>query len=147
MTRDLRIRSAAAGEWPDIARVLEQCGIDTADTKPEVHLCHVAVLHEQLVGSAAGERYGDSLVVRWVAVLPDYRERGIASHLVSALLMRARANACRQAVLMSAVSPGHFARYGFTLISADRLPAEVLASGEFARRGSPPPLCMVCTLN
>jgi amino-acid N-acetyltransferase len=146
MTRDLRIRAAAAGEWPDIARVLQQCGLPIEEVEPAVNQFHVAILDGQLVGCGGGERYGDTVVVTSVAVLPEFRDRGIASHLVWAVLTRARANGCRRAVLLSATCPSYFARYGFSLCAVENLPQEVLAAKAFRRRDGTPPLCMHCEL-
>ncbi|NUA31445.1 GNAT family N-acetyltransferase [Cupriavidus basilensis] len=146
MTRDLRIRAAQPADWPAIAEVLEACGLASDDLDPSLALFHIAVLDGGIVGCAGAEGYGDTVVVRSVAVLPPYRDRGIATHLVSALLMRARANGCTRAVLLSASCPSYFARYGFSLISADRLPPEVRASREFRQQEGALPLCMSCEL-
>ena len=146
MTRDLRIRAAAAGEWPDIASVLQQCGLAIDAVEPGLNQFHVAILDGQLVGCAGGERYGETIVVTSVAVLAGFRDRGIASHLVWAVLTRARANSCRHAVLLSTTCPSYFTRYGFSLCAVDKLPQEVLAAKAFRRRDGAPPLCMRCEL-
>jgi amino-acid N-acetyltransferase len=65
---------------------------------------------------------------------------------VRAALMRARANGAKRAVLLTTTSPSYFARYGFSLIPASRLPSEVLSSREFHRHTDTPPLCMCCEL-
>ncbi|MDF3839223.1 GNAT family N-acetyltransferase [Cupriavidus basilensis] len=146
MTRDLRVRAAQPADWPAIAEVLELCGLAGDDLDASLAMFHIALLDGKTVGCAGAESYGETIVVRSVAVLPPYRDRGIASHLVSALLMRARANGCRRAVLLSADCPNYFARYGFSLISAERLPEEVRASREFRRNEGALPLCMCCEL-
>lgn len=146
MTRDLRLRVAQPDDWPAIAEVLETCGLASDDLDPSLALFHIALLDGAIVGCAAAEGYGETIVVRSVAVLPPYRDRGIASHMVSAVLMRARANGCTRAVLLSATCPSYFSRYGFSLISADRLAPEVRASREFRRQERTLPLCMCCEL-
>ncbi|KJK25528.1 N-acetylglutamate synthase [Burkholderiaceae bacterium 16] len=146
MTRDLRLRVAQPADWPAIAEVLETCGLASDDLDPSLALFHIALLDGVIVGCAAAEGYGETIVMRSVAVLPPYRDHGIASHMVSAVLMRARANGCTRAVLLSATCPSYFARYGFSLISADRLAPEVRASREFRRQEGTLPLCMCCEL-
>jgi amino-acid N-acetyltransferase len=146
MTRDLRIRVAQPADWPAIAEVLETCGLASDDLDPSLALFHTALLDGMIVGCAGAESYGKTIVVRSVAVLPPYRDRGIASHMVSAVLMRARASGCARAVLLSATCPSYFARYGFSLISADCLAPEVRASREFRRHEGVLPLCMCCEL-
>ncbi|ODV43428.1 hypothetical protein AWV79_17395 [Cupriavidus sp. UYMMa02A] len=54
-----------------------------------------------------------------MAVLADYRGHRLATYLVSALLMRARANDCRHAMVLTNDHPGFFARHGFTLTPVD----------------------------
>jgi N-acetylglutamate synthase-like GNAT family acetyltransferase len=76
----------------------------------------------QLVGCACAELFGDTAIVRSVAVLREWRDQGVASHLVNAVMMRARANGSRRAVLLTSTCPSYFARYGFSLIHASKLP-------------------------
>ncbi|SPA15828.1 putative GCN5-related N-acetyltransferase (fragment) [Cupriavidus taiwanensis] len=71
----------------------------------------------------------------------------MATHVVRAALMRARANGARRAVLLASSCPSYFARYGFTLVPAAKLPPEVMASSEFHRAADTPPLCMWCELS
>lgn len=78
MTRDLRIRAAQPADWPAIAEVLEACGLASDDLDPSLALFHIAVLDGGIVGCAGAEGYGDTVVVRSVAVLPPYRDRGNA---------------------------------------------------------------------
>lgn len=146
MTRDLQLRGAQATDLHAIAALLERCGLHAADIEPLLPWFHVAAMDGRVVGCAGAERYGKSVVVRSVAVLPEYRDRGIASHLVQSVLTRARADGCRHAVLLSASCPSYFARYGFSLVTASRLPPEVLASAEFHRDAGVPALCMQCVL-
>ena len=79
MTRDLRLRVAQPDDWPAIAEVLETCGLASDDLDPSLALFHIALLDGAIVGCAAAEGYGETIVVRSVAVLPPYRDRGIAS--------------------------------------------------------------------
>lgn len=146
MTYDLRIRAARSSDGPAIGAVLERCGLPSDDVMRLVEDFHVALMDEQLVGCAGAERFGETVVIRSVAVLPGYRDQGVATHLVRAVLMRARANGMRRAVLVSASCPTYFARYGFSLVPAARLPKEVLASREFVRQGGVNALCMACDL-
>ncbi|MGO4332653.1 GNAT family N-acetyltransferase [Cupriavidus sp. 2TAF22] len=145
MTRDLRVRAAQPADWPAIAEILESCGLASDDLDPSLALFHIGLLDGKIVGCAGTEGYDETVVVRSVAVLPPYRDRGIASHMVAAALMRARSNGCTRAVLLSASCPNYFARYGFSLIAAERLPPAVRASREFQRQEGLP-LCMYCEL-
>lgn len=146
MLRDLRIRMAQPGDGGAVGAILEQCGLPADDCLRLLPDFHVASFDSAVVGCAAAERFGDTAVVCSVAVLPAYREQGVATHLVRAVLMRARANGARRAVVLTASMPTYFARYGFSLIAADKLPREVLESTEFLRQGASCPLYMYCDL-
>lgn len=146
MTYDLRIRAARPSDGPAIGAVLERCGLPCDEVMRLVEDFHVAWMDEQVVGCAGAERFGETAVIHSVAVLPAYRDQGVATHLVRAVLMRARANGACRAVLVSASCPTYFTRYGFSLVPAAKLPKEVLASREFVRQGGVNALCMACDL-
>ncbi|WP_354685666.1 GNAT family N-acetyltransferase [Cupriavidus necator] len=147
MMKDLRIRAAMPSDAPAVGAVLERCGLPTDDVFRVLEHFHVAILESQIVGCAAGEPFGQTVVIRSVAVLPEHRDRGVATHVVRAALMRARANGARRAVLLASSCPSYFARYGFTLVPAAKLPQEVMSSSEFHRHTDTPPLCMWCELS
>lgn len=146
MIRALQIRSATAADLPEIATVLHECGLHShAPLLPTMF--HVAVMDGRIVACAGGERHAEVIVICLVAVVREYRERGIAKHLVSAVLMRARAEGCQRAVLATGQLPGFFSRYGFSLVSTFTLPDSVRTSHALRSAGMPSGLCMQCDLN
>lgn len=146
MIKDMRIRMAQPTDAPAIGAVLERCGLPVDDLARLVGEFHVAIIESQLVGCACAELFGDTAIVRSVAVLREWRDQGVASHLVSAVMMRARANGSRRAVLLTSTCPSYFARYGFSLVHASKLPREVLESQEFQRLRDTSALCMSAEL-
>jgi amino-acid N-acetyltransferase len=99
MIKDLRIRAALPPDAPAVGAVLERCSLPTDDVLRMLEHFHVAVHESQVVGCGAGERFGETVVIRSVAVLPEYRDQGIATHVVRAVLMRARANGAKRATV------------------------------------------------
>lgn len=95
-------REAEAGGRQAIADVLDSCGLPTDTTAEPSCFFHVAVLHEQVVGCACAEQYGETIVVRPVGVQPDFRGNHIATGLISSVLTRARAQGCTKAILITA---------------------------------------------
>jgi amino-acid N-acetyltransferase len=146
MIKDMRIRMAQPTDAPAIGAVLERCGLPVDDLARLVGEFHVAIIESQLVGCACAELFGDTAIVRSVAVLREWRDQGVASHLVNAVMMRARANGSRRAVLLTSTCPSYFARYGFSLVHASKLPREVLESQEFQRLRDTSALCMSAEL-
>lgn len=146
MMRDISIRAAVTGEWGFVVRLLEQTGLDAAEVDLVGTTFHIALAEKVIAGCAGAEHHGHIAVVGPVAVLPEYRERGIASHLVQATLMRARAGGCRLAVILPTFCGSFFSRHGFLLTPRCALPNEVQASKAYQQRHARAPLCMTCDL-
>jgi amino-acid N-acetyltransferase len=144
--RSISIRAAVTGEWEFIAGILERSGLEASDIDPVGTTFHIAAMQNMLVGCAGAEWHGNTAVVGPVAVLPEAREQGIASHLVRATLMRARASGCRYAVLFSLGSASYFSRHGFLLTPRSELPDDVRASKAYQRQEGLASLCMRCDL-
>jgi len=146
MLTDVRLRSASLADWQDVAALLEHCGLPTADISAIIEDFHLAFCDGRLVGCAAAEQHGHSMLIRSVAVDPSYRCQGIATRLVEALLMQARGTAVHCAYLLSSSAPAYFARWGFSLISADKVQPEIRASAAFQRAERASALCMWCEI-
>ncbi|CAG9172617.1 GNAT family N-acetyltransferase [Cupriavidus pinatubonensis] len=144
--RSISIRTAMTGEWERIGDILHRTGLMATDVDPFETMFHVAESESMLVGCAGAERLGNTAIVGPVAVLPEFRDRGIASHLIRTTLMRARASGCRQAVYFSHHCAVFFSRHGFLLMPRDELSPEVRASKTFQREHGFWSLCMRCDL-
>lgn len=144
--RTISIRTAMTGEWRLLVGILEKCGLEASDVDPFGTTFHTAARADALLGCAGAERYGDTVIVGPVAVLPEFRGQGIALHLVRATLMRARAGGCRQAVYLWNSCASYFSRHGFLLAPRSHLPEEVRASKAFQRHEGLALYCMRCDL-
>ncbi|CAN7341267.1 Acetyltransferase (GNAT) family protein [compost metagenome] len=134
MIKDVRIRAAGSADVEAISQVLHSCGLPGSNTDPSSRLYSLAVLGEKVIGCASGEMHGETVIVHAAAVLDEYRGHQIATHLVRAILMRARASGCTRAAVLTAEHPAFFARFGFTLTALDDMPQEMQLSKEFLRR-------------
>ena len=65
---------------------------------------------------------------------------------IETLLLRARGTGAREAYLLSTTAPSYFARWGFSLFPAEKVPAEVRASMVFRSAERTSALCMRCDL-
>ncbi|WP_244223042.1 GNAT family N-acetyltransferase [Cupriavidus lacunae] len=146
MLTDVVLRSAFRSDWHHIAALLEQCGLPTSDTSEIVEDFQVALYENRIIGCAAAEHHGSSVLIRSVAVEPAYRDRGIAGCLVEALLMRARGTEAHEAYIFSTVAPAYFARWGFSLVETEDVPLEVMSSPAVQRAALTSALCMRCEL-
>lgn len=143
MLKEIRFQAARAADMGEVGDFCAECGVE-ADTNTEdpARLDHVARLREKIVGWAVGECMDDAFVVRTVCVLPALRQQGVATLLVGALLMRARARRCTTAILLTDDHPTFFARHGFSLASLDSMPRKIELSREFQRRFGARTHCM-----
>jgi amino-acid N-acetyltransferase len=146
MLTDVHLRSASDSDIPVVAALLARCGLPNADVPEIIERFHVALHDGQIIGCAAVESHGLDILIRSVAVEPAYREQGVATDLVAALLIRAQGGEARAAYLLSTSAPAYFARWGFSLFPLEQVPAEVSASPAFQRAKSDSALCMRCPL-
>ncbi|MFJ1259292.1 GNAT family N-acetyltransferase [Cupriavidus sp. CuC1] len=99
-------------------------GLPGSDVDPSARLCSLSVLGEKVIGCACGEKYGETVIIQAVAVLHEYQGHQVASHLIGAILMRARADDCTRATVLTSDHPTFFARFGFFLTALDDMPQE-----------------------
>jgi amino-acid N-acetyltransferase len=85
----------------------------------------------RLVGLAGIELYPDGVLLRSVAVHPEWRGTGVGRALVLRALDSARAAGARDAYLLTTTAERWFPRFGFTPIGRDAVPAGVRQSVEF----------------
>ena len=145
-TDDIHLRHASPDDWSEVAALLKRCGLPADDTQDSIEAFHVALDKDRIIGCAAAEQGGRSIVVRSAAVDPIYRDRGVASRLIETLLLRARGTGAHEAYLLSTTAPSYFARWGFSLFPAEKAPAEVRASMVFRSAERTSALCMRCEL-
>ncbi|MNT30623.1 N-acetylglutamate synthase [compost metagenome] len=134
MIRNASLRAAKAEDLEAVRQVLAVSGLSIPESSDATALYHVAIVDDRVVGCACGEQLSETFVVHTVAVLPGYRGHRLATHLVSVLLTRARANGCTKATVLTDENPSFFARYGFSLTPTDTVVREMQLSMEFLRR-------------
>jgi GNAT superfamily N-acetyltransferase len=75
--------------------------------------------------------YGESGLLRSVAVAPEWRGSGIGRTLVDRVLDEGRAAGIREVYLLTTTAEQYFPRLGFQCVDRDCVPAAVRASAEF----------------
>jgi N-acetylglutamate synthase-like GNAT family acetyltransferase len=85
----------------------------------------------RVVGIAGMERYGDSGLLRSVAVVPEWRGTGIGRTLVDHVLEEGRAAGVREVYLLTTTAEHYFPRLGFSCCDRESVPAALRASAEF----------------
>lgn len=91
----------------------------------------VAEYQGRVVGIAGMERYGDSGLLRSVAVAPEWHGTGIGRTLVDHVLEEGRAGGVTEVYLLTTTAEHYFPRLGFSCCDREAVPAALRASAEF----------------
>lgn len=127
----LTFQTASANDWQQIAQLLHDNGLplDGADAHIDGFL--LAYDGQTLAGCAALERYGDSALLRSVAMDKRFRGKGIGQALVRRVLEAARGDGIKTVVLLTTTADEFFPRFGFSVIQREEVPKAVKVSAEF----------------
>jgi N-acetylglutamate synthase-like GNAT family acetyltransferase len=140
------VADAGASDGPGVIAVLAAVGLPTVGVAAAIDRFVVARDGGSVIGCAGLELYGETALLRSLAVLPAYRGRGVGGGLARRIVERARASGAREAVLLTSTVQAMAAAFGFTPIARETLPAEVRDSWEFAAEQCGAAACMRMTL-
>lgn len=142
----IRIEPAAADDAPAIVALLIQHRLPADGVGNRIDTTVVARHDGRLVGTAALEPYADGVLLRSVAVAPEYQNCGVGRDLMSAALRLARDRSATAAYLLTTTAPDYFPRFGFERIERTDVPPLVRASTEFTSACPASAVVMRCRL-
>ncbi len=129
----------ARPEDASIARaLLDRVGLPYPDL--EAHLGELIVMRDegQVIGCVATEMYGDSGLLRSLAVVPERRGEGLGWMLADAAVNRGRQRGARRMYLVSTMGTDFFAeKFGFKECDPEALTPGVRASSQFQADDDP----------
>lgn len=133
---------------------------DILDLLSEVQLPHDGVAeniggflvarnnHSRLVGTIGLERYGNTALLRSVAVAPECQQSGLGSRLTEDLLARATSEGVEKVVLLTATASKFFARrFGFCATTRETYDQSLAGSAEWNLPRCSSAICMSLDLN
>ncbi|MBN8619353.1 MAG: GNAT family N-acetyltransferase [Anaerolineae bacterium] len=141
----LHFRPATLADWPLIADLLIRHRLPQDGA--QAHLADFLLAFHtdgRLAGVAGLERYGDSALLRSVAVA--HRRTGVGTQLVERLLQQAAQTGIRQVGLLTETAADYFPRFGFRVIPRTDLPAPLHQSIEFTTACSQSAVAMLLDL-
>ena len=127
----LSMRRATPDDWQRLADLLATADLPLAGAETHLSDFFLAFRDDVLIGSAGLERYGDTALLRSVAVAVPERGRGIGQALVQQMLAYTASLEVRQVVLLTNTAADFFLRFGFRLISRAEFPRAAQASIEY----------------
>ncbi|MCX9010679.1 MAG: GNAT family N-acetyltransferase [Candidatus Methanoperedens sp.] len=113
---DIILRKTALSDIKDIKKLFSFYCLETENVEKSLSECITATLDERIVGCACLSA-GNIVELRSIAVLPNYRNMGIGSKLVDAILKRAIDISDK--VYLRTTSPAFFEKKGFRKLSHD----------------------------
>src|SRR5437763_12023792 len=125
------MRRATPHDWPKVAALLATADLPLAGAEAHLSDFFLAFRDDVLIGSAGLERYGDTALLRSVAVAVPERGHGLGQALVQQVLTYAALLGVRQVVLLTTTATAFFLRFGFQPISRAEVPRASQASVEF----------------
>lgn len=127
----LPIGPALPADLPAVLSLLRSAKLPLAGVESLVGSTMVARQDGKIVGCAALELYGDSALLRSVAVAAALRGQGLGQQLTAAALDLARVRGVRRVYLLTETAGDFFPRFGFRRSTRDTVDAKVRASVEF----------------
>jgi len=125
------IANASDSDLPAILDLLRRSDLPPDGLAEHLATTVTAMENGRLVGCAAVELYGESALLRSVAVDETLRGQGLGQALTAAALDLARARGVRTAYLLTTTAGGYFPRLGFREITRDAVDPAVQQSVEF----------------
>lgn len=84
-------------------------------------------------GCAGLEIYGDSALLRSIAISPEYQGKGLGTVLTEAIIEDARERGITTLFLLTETAQDFFSRFGFRVVERGLVPADVKTSIEFTK--------------
>lgn len=134
------LRAATAADLPGIEKLLTASDLpvvgvaDIIASRPADFIVAEAVDdagHSALVGVAGLEVCCETALLRSVAVLPEWRARGVGRELVRSLISIAEQRGLQALYLLTQTADHYFPRFGFERIERSAVPPEIAATVEF----------------
>jgi amino-acid N-acetyltransferase len=135
MTTDCRsvsLRRAAHADHEAVITLLRDSELPIDGVAEWLDQFWVAEHQGQVVGVAGMERYGDSGLLRSVAVASGWRGSGVGRTLVDRALDEGHGAGVREVYLLTTTAEHYFPRLGFACVDRETVPAALRASAEFS---------------
>jgi len=125
------VEEARTDDASEIEGILATVGLPGLGVCESIGNFLVARAGGRVVGCAGLELYGETALLRSLAVLPEQRGRGLGARLAGEILERARSLGASEAVLLTTTVQALAASMGFEAVPRESVPPAVRGSWEF----------------
>jgi len=136
------IAPATSDDVVSIKSILVENELPTAGIDEHWLTFLVARDGDRIIGCGGAEAYQMAALIRSIAVLPEYRKRGVGRRLVRQLLDRLASRGLREFYLLTTTAEPYFRKRGFQKIDRDEVHPQLLASREFKDACPSTAVCM-----
>ena len=126
------IISKANNYKANVVALLATEKLPVADLPEHLDNFLVALEHGELIGVAGIEIYGQSALLRSVAVQPSDRNKGVGEKLLHRIEDLARSRGINAIYLLTETASGYFIKKNYQQITRNKVPDDVLGSTEFS---------------
>ncbi|HET7833744.1 MAG TPA: arsenic resistance N-acetyltransferase ArsN2 [Gallionella sp.] len=127
----ITFRTATKLDIPAIETLLHLAQLPVGGINENSGNFSVAAENGTLVGVAGFEGCGNIGLLRSVAVLPGYRNRGIATELCRRVMAQARQSGISALYLLTTTAQGYFAKLDFAAINRTETPEAIRKTQQF----------------
>jgi amino-acid N-acetyltransferase len=141
------MRPARPSDLPEIRRLLDSCGLPSGDLDASGLAGFLVLAGAEGIGAVGGlEVYGDSALLRSVAVASERRGRRLGTAVVEALEVLARSRGIRRLFLLTTTAEEFFRRLGYAPVGRASVPVAIGGTSEFRGICPSTAVCMQKTL-
>ena len=126
------IISKANNYKANVVALLATEKLPVADLPEHLDNFLVALEHGELIGVAGMEIYGQSALLRSVAVQPSDRNKGVGEKLLHRIEDLARSRGINAIYLLTETASGYCIKKNYQQITRNKVPDDVLGSTEFS---------------
>ena len=125
------LRTAETADLPAILALLGRAHLPEAGVADALPHFVIAENEGQLVGVAGLEVYGESALLRSVAVEESWQGTGVGRTLIERALSVTQERGIKDVFLLTTTAEHYFPRFGFACVSRDSVTEAVQTSAEF----------------
>lgn len=136
------IKPANEEDVVGIINLLKANNLPVSDLNTGKRQFLVATISGQLTGVVALELYGDSGLLRSLAVNSEFRTLNLGKKLIAEAENLGRKNGLKQLFLLTTTASGFFSKLGWDITDRSAAPASIAASTEFSSVCPASAVCM-----
>jgi amino-acid N-acetyltransferase len=142
-TSQVIIREAINDDLKAIKSLLDSASLPSSDI--EKHLSNFFVLKNEgdIIGTIGMELYGDTALLRSLAVKKDYQNKGYGQRLYQTLISKVKKMDVMNIYLLTETAVGFFSKEGFQEIRRELVPPAIKQTYEYSTLCPEGAVCMV----